>query len=134
VGLSLVVVDYLQLMGGQRRRGGQREQEVSSISRGLKGLARDLRIPVVAISQLNRAVENRQVKRPMLQDLRESGAIEQDADMVVFVHRAEMYEPHNPELRGVAELIVAKNRHGPVGDIELTWLPELTRFENRRRM
>ena len=107
-----------------------RQQEISEISRSLKGLARELNVPVVALSQLSRAVEQRPDHRPMMSDLRESGAIEQDADVVMFIYRDDYYN-HDTELKGVSEIIVAKQRNGPIGTIELTWLPEYTRFANR---
>jgi len=127
-GLGLVVVDYLQLMGGPRRN-DNRQQEISEISRSLKILARELDVPVIAISQLNRALESRQDKRPMLADLRDSGAIEQDADVVVFIYRDEVYNPDSPE-RGTAEILVAKHRNGPVGRLKLTFLENYTKFAN----
>ncbi|MDD5216707.1 MAG: replicative DNA helicase [Candidatus Omnitrophica bacterium] len=126
--LSLVVVDYLQLMQGVGRA-ESRQQEISEISRSLKALARELRVPVIAVSQLSRAVESRTGNRPQLSDLRESGAIEQDADVVVFLFREEYYSP-SEENRNKAEAIIAKQRNGPTGSIELVFLKEWTRFEN----
>jgi len=129
VNLAMVIVDYLQLMRGLGST-DSREQEISQISRSLKNLAKELHVPVVALSQLNRQVEQRAERRPLLADLRESGAIEQDADVVAFVFREEAYHPENEEVRGIAEVIVAKQRNGPVGSIKLTFRSEYTRFEN----
>jgi replicative DNA helicase len=134
--LDLIIVDYLQLMSGTPPGGGRRyenrTQEVSSISRGLKALAKDMRCPVVALSQLSRAPETRTGNnRPQLSDLRESGSIEQDADVVGFIFREEIYKPDDEELHGKAELIVAKQRNGPTGFVNLTFLKQFTRFENR---
>ncbi len=129
--VGLIVIDYLQLMQGPRAQ--SREQEISGISRSLKALAKDLNIPVVALSQLNRAVEARSDKRPALADLRESGAIEQDADVVIFVHRPEMYgieEQKNKSTQGLAEIIVGKQRNGPIDTVELHFVKEYARFEN----
>ncbi len=127
-GIKILMVDYLQLMqGGQSME--SRQQEISEISRSLKGLARELGVPVIAVSQLSRAVESRQDHRPQLSDLRESGAIEQDADVVVLLLREEYYNPTD-ENRGKAEVIIAKQRNGPVGSIQLTFIREYTRFEN----
>jgi replicative DNA helicase len=125
-GLGLVVVDYLQLMSGPRRS-ENRQQEISEISRSLKILARELAVPVLAVSQLSRAVESRQDKRPMLADLRESGAIEQDADLVMFIYRDEVYNPDSTD-KGTAEVILAKHRNGPIGRIKLTFLENYTKF------
>lgn len=129
-GLGLIVIDYLQLMRG-RASAERRELEISEISRSLKALAKELNIPVVALSQLNRKVEERSNKRPVLSDLRESGAIEQDADVIVFIYRDEVYnaEPDNPN-RGIAEINVAKQRNGPIGTVRLTFLQHCTRFED----
>jgi replicative DNA helicase len=130
-GLGLVAVDYLQLMQG-RRDAQSREQEISELSRGLKALAKELQVPVIALSQLNRAVETRTTKdkRPQLSDLRESGAIEQDSDTIVFIYRDEYYFRESTEKKGVAELIVAKQRNGPTGTIETRFTDAYTRFDN----
>ena len=125
--LSLIVVDYLQLMRGASKRIERREQEISEISRSLKGIAKELNVPVIALSQLNRSVETRQDKRPMMADLRESGAIEQDADIIGFVYRDEVYHPDTTE-KGIAEFIVAKHRNGPVGTVRLGFQGDFTLF------
>lgn len=129
--IKLMVVDYLQLMRGAARI-ENRQQEISEISRSMKALARELDIPIIAISQLSRAVEQRADHRPMLSDLRESGAIEQDADVVMLILREEYYSP-TEENKGVAEVIIAKQRHGPVGNVKLAFLPEYMRFSNLAR-
>ena len=126
--LGLVIIDYLQLIQG-RSRAENRQQEISEITRSLKELAKELRVPVVALSQLSRAVEQRERKRPQLADLRESGAIEQDADLVMFLYRDEMYNERT-ETPGTAEVIIGKQRNGPTGSFELVFLKEYTRFEN----
>lgn len=126
-GLSMVIVDYLQLMRG-RGNFERREQEISDISRSLKELAKDLRVPVVALSQLNRAVENRGDRRPTMADLRESGAIEQDADVIMFLYRDEVYNKNNSSSKGKAEVIIAKQRNGPTDVVNLTFLSDATRF------
>ena len=127
-GIDLIVLDYLQLMRATKRS-DSRQQEISEISRSLKALARELKVPLIALSQLSRAVESRQDRRPQLSDLRESGAIEQDADLVALLMREEYYNP-TEENRGIAEIIVAKQRNGPVGSIKLTFVKEYMRFEN----
>lgn len=126
--LGLIIVDYLQLMQGSGRSDGNRVQEVSEISRGLKLIARELNVPLIALSQLSRSVENRPDKRPQLADLRESGSIEQDADIVSFIFRPGYYEPDNPEFDNITELILAKHRNGPVGKVDLYFHPERLRF------
>ena len=127
-GLGLVVVDYLQLMSGAGRV-ENRQQEIASISRSLKGLAKELSVPVIALSQLSRAPEARTEKRPQLSDLRESGGLEQDADIVMFIFREEEYKPTD-ENRGIAEIIIGKQRNGPTGTVRLAFIKEFTRFEN----
>ena len=126
--MSIVMIDYLQLMSGGGRI-ESRQQEISEISRSLKALARELNVPVVALSQLSRAVEQRPDHRPMLSDLRESGAIEQDADVVMFLYRDDYYNHDSPD-KGISEVIIAKQRNGPIGTVKLAWLPEYTRFAN----
>ena len=130
-GLDIIMIDYLQLMTGSRRI-ESRQQEISDISRSLKELARELQVPVIALSQLSRAVEQRPDHRPMLSDLRESGAIEQDADVVMFLYREDYYKP-DTEKKGVAEVIIAKQRNGPIGTVELAWLPKYTKFANLQK-
>ena len=131
-GLDLVIVDYLQLMSAGGRRYENRTQEVSAISRGLKALAKELRVPVIALSQLSRAPESRGSgdHRPQLADLRESGSIEQDADLVAFIFREEVYKPDEPELDGLAEIIIRKQRNGPTGTVRLAFLKSSTRFQS----
>ena len=126
--LSMIIIDYLQLMSGSGRT-DSRQQEISDISRSLKAVARELSVPVLALSQLSRAVEQRPDHRPMLSDLRESGAIEQDADVVMFIYRDDYYN-HDTDKKDVAEIIIAKQRNGPIGTIELAWLPNYTKFAN----
>ena len=134
-GVKIIIIDYLQLMTAGGSKFGSREQEVSTISRSLKALAKELNIPIIALSQLNRGNESREDKRPVLSDLRESGAIEQDADIVCFIHRPEYYtkaaeDAQGNDIRGLAELIVAKHRNGAVGDVKLRFTSMFARFEN----
>ena len=129
--LGLIVIDYLQLMEGSKNE--DRFQQISSISRGLKGLARELNVPIIALSQLSRAIEQRKDRKPMLSDLRESGAIEQDADIVIFIHREEYYEPEAVEHKGKAQIIVAKHRNGPTASIELLFQGNITKFKNKAK-
>ena len=132
-GLGLIVIDYLQLMSGSGKRGNDnRQQEISEISRSLKALAREMKAPVVALSQLSRACETRTDHRPMLSDLRESGAIEQDADVVMFLYRDDYYNKDS-EMKDMAEVIIAKQRNGPIGTVNLVWMPQYTRFANAAR-
>jgi len=128
IALGLVIIDYLQLMKG-RSSTERREQEISEISRSLKALAKELQIPVIAISQLSRRAEDRPGRRPQLADLRESGAIEQDADLILFIYRDEVYNP-NSQKKGIAEIIIGKQRNGPTGTVELAYVPELTAFKD----
>ncbi len=126
--LGIIIIDYLQLMTAGRHS-ESRQQEISEISRSLKALARELNVPVVALSQLSRAVEQRPEHRPMLSDLRESGAIEQDADVVMFLYRDDYYNKESDK-KGIAEVIIAKQRNGPIGTVELVWMPDYTKFAN----
>ncbi len=128
--IDVIMIDYLQLMTvSTQSKADSRQQEISEISRALKGIARDLKVPVIALSQLSRQVESRADHRPMLSDLRESGAIEQDADVVMFIYRDDYYH-EDSEKKGVSEIIIAKQRNGPIGTVELAWLPQLTKFQN----
>jgi len=130
--LGLIIIDYLQLMeGSSTSRSDNRTFEISAISRGLKNLARELKVPIIALSQLSRAVEQRQNKKPILSDLRESGSIEQDADVVMFIYREEYYDSEDISKRGKAEIIIAKQRNGPIGTCELVFQPSSTKFKNK---
>jgi replicative DNA helicase len=131
-GIGMVIIDYLQLMTGSGRGSDSRQQEISEISRSLKALARELQAPVVALSQLSRACETRTDHRPMLSDLRESGAIEQDADVVMFLYRDDYYNKDS-EMKDMAEVIIAKQRNGPIGTVNLVWMPQYTKFANATR-
>ena len=129
-GLGMIMIDYLQLMRGNDTGGGEnRTLEISNITRALKGLAKELDCPIIVLSQLNRSLEQRPNKRPVMSDLRESGAIEQDADVIMFIYRHEVYEPETDQ-KGLAEIIIGKQRNGPIGTVRLAWLGEFTRFEN----
>lgn len=128
-GLDLIMIDYLQLMG-LKQKSENRQQEVSEISKLLKSVAKELKVPVVALAQLNRGVEGRSDRRPMLSDLRESGSIEQDADVIMMIYREDYYDRDNPEIKGIAEIIVAKQRNGPTDTVKLRWIPEYGIFDN----
>ena len=125
--IQLIILDYIQLMSGN---GENRQQEISTISRSLKCMAKELDVPIVALSQLSRGLESRPDKRPRLSDLRESGQIEQDADVVMFVYRGEVYDDKDPELKNKAEIIIGKQRNGPIGPANLAFIKEYVRFEN----
>lgn len=127
--IGLVIIDYIQLVQGSNKRNASREQEISEISRSLKILAKEINVPVIALSQLSRSVEQRPDHRPMLSDLRESGAIEQDADIVMFLYRDDYYN-ENSEKKNIAEVILAKHRSGSTGTVELAWLGNYTKFAN----
>ena len=127
--IECIIIDYMQLMSGSGRGNGSRESEISEISRGLKGIARELDVPVIALAQLSRKPDDRSDHRPMLSDLRDSGAIEQDADIVMFIYRDEVYDPDTKD-KGIAELLIAKNRAGEIGKVRLSWIAELTKFAN----
>ena len=127
-GLGLIVVDYLQLMSSSSQ-GENRATEISEISRSLKALAKELNVPLVALSQLNRSLEQRPNKRPVMSDLRESGAIEQDADVILFIYRDEVYNESSQD-KGIAEIIIGKQRNGPIGTVRLTFLGQFTKFQN----
>ncbi len=128
-GLGLIVIDYIQLMSASESGVENRATEISEISRSLKAMSKELAVPVIALSQLNRGLEQRPNKRPVMSDLRESGAIEQDADLIIFIYRDEVYNDDSPD-KGIAEIIIGKQRNGPIGTVKLTFLGRHTRFEN----
>ena len=128
-GLDMIMIDYLQLMN-MKQRYESREREVSEISKLLKSVAKELAVPVIALAQLNRGVEGRSDRRPMLSDLRESGSIEQDADVIMMLFREDYYDKNNPEIKGVAEVIIGKQRNGPTDTVKLRWIPEYGIFDN----
>jgi len=128
-GLDLIIIDYLQLMS-MKQKIESREREVSEISKTLKAIAKELKVPVLALAQLNRSVEGRTDRRPMLSDLRESGSIEQDADIIMMLFREDYYDRDNPDIKGVAEVIIGKQRNGPTGKVKLKWVPERGIFKN----
>jgi replicative DNA helicase len=128
-GLDMIMIDYLQLMG-LKQKVENRQQEVSEISKLLKSVAKELKVPVIALAQLNRGVEGRSDRRPMLSDLRESGSIEQDADVIMMIYREDYYDRENPEIKGIAEIIVGKQRNGPTDAVKLRWIPEYGIFDN----
>ena len=130
--LGLVIIEYLQLMIGGNKRSESRQNEISEISRSLKALAREIDAPVIALSQLSRACETRPDHRPILSDLRESGAIEQDADVVMFIYRDDYYNK-DTDKKNISEIIIAKQRNGPIGTVELVWLPNYTKFANKSK-
>ncbi|MCL6637897.1 MAG: replicative DNA helicase, partial [Alicyclobacillus sp.] len=132
-GLGFVGIDYLQLIQGRRMSGENRQQEISDISRSLKQLARELDVPVMALAQLSRSVEQRQDKRPMLSDIRESGSIEQDADVVAFLYRDDYYDPES-ERKNIVEVIIGKQRNGPTGKVELVFLKNYNKFVNLEKV
>ena len=130
--IGLIIIDYLQLMSASAGRSESRQQEISEISRSLKKLARELNVPIIALSQLNRAVDSREDHKPVMSDLRESGAIEQDADVIMFIYRDDYYNQESTK-PGIADIIVAKQRNGSTGPVELVWMGQYTKFANKER-